>query len=385
MSGLKLPRLPQLVERALIVLILLSVALTIWEVQQKQSQTSNKLIVLLPLLRKSQSNDKNVTSTTMNLAESPVSDNTQPEKLSDSSKQSIHEINHSISRTLEPHPGSPPQTSPYAYATLCLGNATVAGAAVLFHSLRATASTIGDFVVLAYNLPQETLDSLHRLGIRTYEVAPLQFRFLYLTSNDNESNPNRDGILWTKLRAWQLEDYDKVVMMDCDMIALQCIDELFEMPEFSGVPMVDAKREKIQFWKTGEYNLRAGNIVQRGPDGVNRLATDWSGLNSGITVLKPSNETFSDLLGELEIVPGRPCCPSQEFLYHFFEARRRFFRLPQCYNGRMFPDKDMIKLGMTKVYHYLGKKPWRRKNKSKLNKLWWIYKHEVDAMLGSPL
>ncbi|KAI8799343.1 nucleotide-diphospho-sugar transferase [Cladochytrium replicatum] len=282
-------------------------------------------------------------------------------------------------RILSPHASSPQKSSPYAYATLCVGNSAVMGASVLFHSLRKAGSTQGDFVALTYNVSIPTLRFLHQMNVRTYKITPLQVRFHYL-SPKRESTSLRDGILWSKLRVWQLEDYDKVVMMDSDMIALQSIDELFRMPEFAGAPTVDAQKEKIQFWKTGEYGLRFGNTVQRSVAEFPRLVTGWSGLNSGITVLVPSNATFGELLNELEIIPNRPCCPSQEFLYHFFESRKRFYRLPQTYNGRLFGDGDSVAHAVTKVFHFVGEKPWKREDGTKLNTLWWKYKREVDAL-----
>ena len=56
----------------------------------------------------------------------------------------------------------------------------------------------------------------------------------------------RDQILWTKLRVWQLDDYDKVVMIDADMLVLKNVDELFKMPELSACSMIE-KGEKIQY------------------------------------------------------------------------------------------------------------------------------------------
>lgn len=40
---------------------------------------------------------------------------------------------------------------------------------------------------------------------------------------------NRFAEVWTKLRAWDLEEYDRVVLVDSDMLVRANMDELFEM------------------------------------------------------------------------------------------------------------------------------------------------------------
>ena len=44
------------------------------------------------------------------------------------------------------------------------------------------------------------------------------------------------GVTWTKLNAWKLTEYAKMIFMDADMICVQNIDELFERDEISAVP-----------------------------------------------------------------------------------------------------------------------------------------------------
>ena len=42
--------------------------------------------------------------------------------------------------------------------------------------------------------------------------------------------------VFTKLRAWELVEFDKVVLLDADMVVLKTIDELFDRPELSAAP-----------------------------------------------------------------------------------------------------------------------------------------------------
>lgn len=198
-------------------------------------------------------------------------------------------------------------------------------------------------------------------------------------------------------RVWQLEDYDKIVMLDSDLFVLRNPDELFLLPELAGSPMIDTK-EKISFWKSPSMGLVVRNKVSKS---VPWHLKHWSGLNSGVTVLTPSNSTLTSMLNELSILPNRPCCPSQEFLFFYFEERRKFYRLPPVYNARMLSslsggggggdleDENMIAseeraalLRNIKIYHFVGAKPWKRLDpSSKFNRLWWWYRDAVVSSL----
>ncbi|KAJ3126713.1 hypothetical protein HK101_005713, partial [Irineochytrium annulatum] len=279
---------------------------------------------------------------------------------------------------LRPHRGSPAQESSFAYASLCVGDAILSGTLVLFHSLRKVNAN-ADLVAMTYNVSEESLRHLHRYGVRTYPVEPLEVETVI--SSRLEAMEARDDILWTKLRVWQLEDYTRVIMMDADLLVLRNSDELFEYPELAACPMADQK-EKIQFYQTAEYGLAVRNKVDRKKDRSN-LLPGWSGLNSGVTVLAPSNLTFTLMMNELSIIPHRPCCPSQEFIFHYFEERGRFFRLPLVYNSRLSEDGEGGPMPLhIKIYHFVSGKPWKKRDSFVLNKIWWQYKEEVDAMLG---
>ena len=201
-------------------------------------------------------------------------------------------------------------------------------------------------------------------------------------------------------------------MLDADLLVLDNVDELFDLPELSGSPMIET-HEKIVFFKTSEYGLRINNKVDRGREtdaaasiapathtedetddgdigGEGGLIPGWSGLNSGVTVLVPSNVTFTQLLNELSIIPNRPCCPSQEFLYYFFEERKRYFRIPGVvYNSRgkvgggsKVGGGGSVGDGLTKIHHFVGQKPWKRRDAgNSFNRRWWMYRDEVYQVL----
>ncbi|KAI8831102.1 nucleotide-diphospho-sugar transferase [Chytridium lagenaria] len=231
------------------------------------------------------------------------------------------------------HPANSAASGPHkqhtvAYATLCIGDGILPGSLVLYHSLK-QAKAKADFIAMTYNVSEDGLKTLHIQGIRTYPVLPLDVR-TYITSRV-QSMEQRDWILWTKLRIWQMEDYEKVILMDSDLMVLKNVDELFQMPELSASAMSE-DGEKIQFYSTSTYGLSVRNQV--GKYKRTNLIRGWSGLNSGVTVLKPSNETFNLLLNELSVIPNRPCCPSQEFLSTFLKNVNAISDSPDVYNNR---------------------------------------------------
>jgi lipopolysaccharide biosynthesis glycosyltransferase len=179
-------------------------------------------------------------------------------------------------------------------------------------------------------------------------------------------------------------------MLDSDLFVLRNPDELFQLPELAGSPMIDTK-EKISFWKSPSMGLVVRNKISKS---VPWHLKHWSGLNSGVTVLIPSNATLTGMLNELSILPNRPCCPSQEFLFFYFEERRKFYRLPPVYNARMLSsmseesdesiamEERAALLRNIKIYHFVGAKPWKRLDtSSKFNRLWWRYRDAVVAFL----
>ncbi|KAJ3342459.1 hypothetical protein HDU93_002218 [Gonapodya sp. JEL0774] len=334
--------------------------------------------------------------------------------------------------TLSPDPGSPPQIFRHAYITLIFGTAQLWGSYTLFQSISET-NPRADLVALVSEVDDLVRQNLHSIGIRTYSIKPLELttkfdRFYLKRSAESKARmQHRDGILWAKLRAWQLDDYDKVVSLDSDMLVLKNIDELFNMPEISACPLSDwefhhpsskefnkndselypedpdaefdleyagttgfsgTPIEKIQFWKTSDYGSIPNNHVSRKPNdpfAQGWMLPGWSGLNSGLVVLDPSNSTFTELLDELATVPSRPCCPSQELLYHFFEKRNRYFRLPTVYNARTLKGVSgselEAKMRFMKVFHFVSEKPWGKGSKRSLHKRWAAVKSRVERRL----
>lgn len=217
-----------------------------------------------------------------------------------------------------------------AYVTVCCGgDGYVAGVEVLGHSLVASGSTETRLAMVTGDVSAPARGRLLDQGWLLRDVEPI-------------GNPTQDTLLFprfanvfTKLRAWGLTDYDRVVLLDADTLVLQNVDDLFERAGFAA-----------------------------GPD---FLLPDH--FNSGVMVLEPSASTLARMMEALSRHPTYDG-GDQGFLNAFYSdwyAMPVEHRLPVGYNMASFI-YQFLRAHETlhatlerdvKVIHYLLQKPWQ--------------------------
>jgi glycogenin glucosyltransferase len=142
---------------------------------------------------------------------------------------------------------------------------------------------------------------------------------------------------FTKLRAWEMTDFDHVVLLDADTIVLKNVDELFERPAFAAAP---------------DFFL---------PDR----------FNSGVVSLVPNASVFHRMVDALSTTGGYDG-GDQGFLNLFFPdwyASAIEHRLPAGYNLHHFIYQFLRAHPMlrekiereAKILHYTVQKPWLAK------------------------
>lgn len=202
-----------------------------------------------------------------------------------------------------------------AYATvLHSSEAYVCGAIALAQSIIQNNST-NDLVLLHdSSLSQKSLQGLRDAGWKTKQIQPIRSPFARKNSY-NEWN-------YSKLRLWQLTDYDKVIFIDADLIILKNIDKFFAYPQLSAAP-----NDKVLF-------------------------------NSGIMVIEPSACLFEDMMSKSRRLMSYNG-GDQGFLNEVFTW---WHRLPVKLNYlKIFKRQDNPKHEMEKgtyTIHFLGLKPW---------------------------
>lgn len=273
--------------------------------------------------------------------------------------------------------------SQFCFVLLCANVKTIYPALVLINNIQAIhAGKISYNTIVMTNaiVEQAAGDLFGRFGATLYSL-PAKEMFTTRYSVQNQDTHKRDRIMWNKLHAWNLTNCDKVISLDVDMVVIQPIHELFTIEgEFAGVPVAYAD-EKIAFWNPpGPFEAKVtepdtwGNFSKLSHD-----LNDGEGLNGGLMVLVPSKETLKDLVLAAGHLSHRTCCPTQEFLYRFFELQGKYTRLPLTYNTRKYHRIDLARrpsMSSVKVYHFVERqKPWLLGRKeSSLNHfaaLWW--------------
>ena len=214
--------------------------------------------------------------------------------------------------------------------TLCNGDGYVPGVEALGKSLERAKSSHPKLVLVTNDVPETARVLLSEQHWLVREVETI-------------SNPTPEGELlferfkfsFTKLQAWSLTDFDKVVLMDADTIALTNIDELFERPGLAAAP---------------DFLL---------PDR----------FNSGVMVIEPNQQELNKMLAAL-FSSGSYDGGDQGFLNTFYPgwyASSAAHRLPCGYNMHQFiyqflraqPGLAAHVLREAKVIHYTVQKPWR--------------------------
>jgi alpha-N-acetylglucosamine transferase len=218
-----------------------------------------------------------------------------------------------------------------AYVTmLCNGDGYVPGAEVLGKSLEASGSKVPRVVMVTADISPTARARLAGQGWELRDVEPIQ-------------NPNPESLqvfprfatVFTKLRAWELTDIERVVLLDADTLVLKNVDDLFLRPGFAAAP---------------DFFL---------PDR----------FNSGVMVLPPSKETFDRMVKALSGAPSYDG-GDQGFLNTFYGdwySMPAANRLTAGYNLPSFihqfahghPSLKATLAREAKILHYMIQKPWQ--------------------------
>lgn len=153
-----------------------------------------------------------------------------------------------------------------AYVTVLTNSSYLPGVWVLNQSLREVGSQYDLYVLVPENRKAELSEQLSRweLPILTAPAVEVPEDLLERMGKDSYWNET-----FFKLRIAGLTQFEKIVLLDSDMLILRNIDHLFEKPSLSAVG-------------SGQS-----------------LIPEWKGLNSGLIVLEPSKEFEAHLLSSI--------------------------------------------------------------------------------------
>ncbi|KAI3770790.1 hypothetical protein L6452_01934 [Arctium lappa] len=226
------------------------------------------------------------------------------------------------SPSLQPHGEEPGRTddvrSPReAYVTVLHSSETyVCGAIALAQSILQTNSS-KDLILLAD-------DSISDKSLGGLKAAGWKIKLIERIRSPHARKGAYNEYNYSKLRIWQLIEYDKVMFIDADLIVLKNLDELFSYPQISAV----------------------GN--------------DKYLFNSGLILVEPSQCMFNGLMEKINTL-GSYNGGDQGFLneaftwWHRFHSKVNHLKIFQDNNNHN-PRHEIA--GDPYTIHYLGLKPW---------------------------
>ena len=263
----------------------------------------------------------------------------------------------------------------YAYVTFMMrGDGYLPGALVLAYALKQ--QTNYDCICLV------TQDVSHRarlaLGLVYDKIIPIS----ELRINSGVSTGRSDrNILMTRFEALKLgadgglgEEYEKIVLLDADVLPLGGYNDLFLLSSPAGILMerkedsysTASKKTPMGQWSWHDlYNPVCPHGAKIPKDITDRVGHDISnmGVNAGLWVLQPSIKEYNDVLTALqkpEIMPLVKAFPWPEMQLAtlLWSGRWTNIDIRYCSIGG-YPSPDVL-YGI----HYAGLKPWQINNRS---------------------
>jgi len=285
-----------------------------------------------------------------------------------------------------------------AFVTLLTKLAYLPGALVLHQTLRAVGSKYPLVVMVTPKVPSIGRYLMQRCGIVVRDVEPLRPTDGVHVLADLDA---RFEDTWTKLRGFELVEYDRVVLLDSDMIVMKNMDELMEV-DLPNDWIAAAHACTCNPYRFAHYpadwvpqNCAHSSVVH--PSGLTSppAITDKSPrtyllLNSGTVVLSPSLERARSLERFLETSPLVPTFsfPDQDLLAWFFKGKWKV--LPYCYNAlktlRIFHPALWRDEEVRCLHYILPKKPWhippgRAGEFEEMHQLWWDRYYDLAKQL----
>lgn len=266
-----------------------------------------------------------------------------------------------------------------AWVTLLTQPDYVIGVKALQLSLKKHQSGYPLVVMLTENIGAADRQALENLGCLLRDVQPLSPKS---TLQHHYANA-RFSEVWTKLAAWKLTEFERVVFLDADMLVTQNMDELFELAladdEIAACHACRCNPNKIPSYPKSWQPENCFYSYCRGVEHTEEPAEVDNYLNGGFLVLRPDEAVFEDMVQQLSEVDdlSRYLFAEQDFLNDYYHQRWK--PLPYIYNALKtlpFQHAALWDLSEVKNIHYIIDKPWEKAPDKQdryyaLNKLWW--------------
>ncbi|KAL0072090.1 hypothetical protein AAF712_001013 [Marasmius tenuissimus] len=273
-----------------------------------------------------------------------------------------------------------------AYVTLLTKQSYLAGVLVLHHSIKAVASKYPLVVMVTPAVTEGVRDILRRQGLQLYDIESLMPEQGRHSLSESDA---RFHDTWTKLRVFQVDDFERVVLLDADMIVMKNMDELMELPlesdQIAAAHVCACNPRKFAHYPADWIPENCAHTAVASPlappptwsPGKPR---PYSQLNSGTVVLNPSRDLAQKVVNFLNTADiSTFSFPDQDLLSALFKGR--WVALNWYYNAlkplriihsQLWDDSEV------RCLHYiLPEKPWHTRDLPagdpyrEMNSWWW--------------
>lgn len=265
-----------------------------------------------------------------------------------------------------------------AYVTLITRASYLAGVVILAHTLRKHGSQYPLVVLYTPTLSDNALQAL-RLEADESNIILRPCDVLLPPKNIHVTLiAERFADTWTKLRVFELAEYDVVCYLDADMAIFGNADSVFEkaaeLPDgwigtnHSCVCNRDGDPWAPQDWKRENCAYtpvkHPAALTEPTQPTVNGPRTHTL-LNGGMLLFRPTSDLWADMLSEFHTTPLLSSFkfPDQDFLAHYFRGRWRALgwqynalKTMRYWHENIWRDEEVVCL------HYIVDKPWARRN-----------------------
>ena len=269
-----------------------------------------------------------------------------------------------------------------AWATLLTSEHLLPGLVVFAHSLLVQHASAHPLVIMATSKLSARARSILSTMLPSGRIVVRDIEPIYPTSSATGLAYARFNEVWTKLRAFELTEYDRVALVDSDMLVRHNMDALFtdayvygtDGHEWIGASWAcTCNPNRIATYPSDWIPQNCGFTSQSLPSASSlgdipqptaSTPPPAKLINSGLVLLTPCASTMVEMIDRISTDPRIPHYrfPDQDFLAHFFSSPTRHIRyLPYKYNAlkklrlihpNIWSDQDATNI------HYILDKPW---------------------------
>jgi lipopolysaccharide biosynthesis glycosyltransferase len=145
--------------------------------------------------------------------------------------------------------------------------------------------------------------------------------------------------------AYLLTDYEKVCIVESDLVLMGNIDTIFSL-----------NAPSILCYRCGDRYLNQNSRQRSTKEEVLRTCAEGSGLNGGVILLQPSKALYDEYVSAIPLIASKGCKYPNEALFEY--VNNTFYNLPVKYNLSHYHTWKLTKYGLRPggedilVYHF---------------------------------